>query len=384
MGIKQTQTVTFNEMPFQVYTYRPDGEIKGVLLAFHGNERDAVGIRDAAVSIADKMGYFVVSPLFDSNQFDSSEYQQGGILANGQLVADRDDWTVARAKDFAEWGAAKAGLDATDEVILFGHSGGGQFMSRVAAYGDDSGFDKMIIANPSTHVWPSMAEKVTYGFGGGYFSQAESEALLKDYLADPITIYLGSEDNNPNDPDLSTSAAAMRQGDDRLERGLNAYEAAKAEAEARGWDFNWELVIAPGVGHTFGGMLRSPAMVDAIDTDTPSTPAPGPTPEPTPEPHTYVFNTLSEAANAATITDYRDGDVFDFNRLDADVRQSGNQDFHWIGQQPFSRNGEELKFVQDVELGVTWIEGSVDHDSSAEFRIKVEGLHTFTADDFIL
>jgi pimeloyl-ACP methyl ester carboxylesterase len=347
MGIKQTQTVTFNEMPFQVYTYRPDGEIKGVLLAFHGNERDAVGIRDAAVSIADKMGYFVVSPLFDSNQFDSSEYQQGGILANGQLVADRDDWTVARAKDFAEWGAAKAGLDATDEVILFGHSGGGQFMSRVAAYGDDSGFDKMIIANPSTHVWPSMAEKVTYGFGGGYFSQAESEALLKDYLADPITIYLGSEDNNPNDPDLSTSAAA-------------------------------------GVSHTFGGMLRSPAMVDAIDTDTPSTPAPGPTPEPTPEPHTYVFNTLSEAANAATITDYRDGDVFDFNRLDADVRQSGNQDFHWIGQQPFSRNGEELKFVQDVELGVTWIEGSVDHDSSAEFRIKVEGLHTFTAADFVL
>jgi hypothetical protein len=384
MGIKQTQTVTFNEMPFQVYTYRPDGEIKGVLLAFHGNERDAVGIRDAAVSIADKMGYFVVSPLFDSNQFDSSEYQQGGILANGQLVADRDDWTVARAKDFAEWGAAKAGLDATDEVILFGHSGGGQFMSRVAAYGDDSGFDKMIIANPSTHVWPSMAEKVTYGFGGGYFSQAESEALLKDYLADPITIYLGSEDNNPNDPDLSTSAAAMRQGDDRLERGLNAYEAAKAEAEARGWDFNWELVIAPGVGHTFGGMLRSPAMVDAIDTDTPSTPAPGPTPEPTPEPHTYVFNTLSEAANIGTITDYHEGDIFDFSRLDADVQQRRNQDFHWIGQQPFSRNGEELKFVQDVELGVTWIEGSVDHDSSAEFRIKVEGLHTFTADDFIL
>jgi hypothetical protein len=172
-----------------------------------------------------------------------------------------------------------------------------------------------------------------------------------------------------------------------LERGLNAYNAAKTMAESKGWDFNWELVIADGVDHSVGRMIRSPAMLDAIDTDTPSTPAPaGPTPEPTParEPVTRVFKTLSEAANAATITDYRDGDVFDFSRLDADVRQSGNQDFHFIGQKLFSRSGEELKFVQDAELGVTWIKGSVDYDSSAEFRIKVAGLHTFTADDFIL
>jgi pimeloyl-ACP methyl ester carboxylesterase len=385
MGTKQTQTVNLDGTSFQAYTYKPAGEINGLLLAFHGAGRDAALNRDVAVSLADKMGYFVVAPKFDSGRFDSSEYQMGGIIKDGKLIADRDNWTVSYAKDFAEWGAAKAGLDSSDEVILFGHSGGGQFLSRVAAFGDDSGFDKMIIANPSTHVWPSLTETAPHGFGGGYFSATESEALLKDYLADPITIYLGEEDTGTEQ--LSTGAISMRQGDHRLERGLNAYNAAKMMAESKGWDFNWELVIADGVDHSVGRMIRSPAMLDAIDTDTPSTPAPaGPTPEPTParEPVTRVFKTLSEAANAATIKEYRDGDVFDFSRLDADVRQSGNQDFHFIGQKLFSRSGEELKFVQDAELGVTWIKGSVDYDSSAEFRIKVAGLHTFTADDFIL
>jgi pimeloyl-ACP methyl ester carboxylesterase len=261
MGTKQLQTATFNGITFNTYTYKPDGEIKGELLVFHGAGRDAALNRDVAVSIADKMGYYVVAPEFDSERFSASEYQKGNIIENGQLIADRDDWTVAYAKDFAEWGAAKAGLNSSDEVVLFGHSGGGQFLSRVAAYtagSNDSGFDKMIIANPSTHVWPSLIEKVPYGFGE-YFSATESEALLKDYLADPITIYLGSEDDNSNDSDLSTSTAAMRQGDDRLERGLNAYNAAKEMAESKDWDFNWELVIADGVGHSVGGMLRSSA-----------------------------------------------------------------------------------------------------------------------------
>jgi hypothetical protein len=77
---------------------------------------------------------------------------------------------------------------------------------------------------------------------------AQEEAMLKDYLADPVTIYLGGDDNDPNDPELSRSAAAMRQGDDRLERGQFVYNEAEQLAASKGWDFNWELVIADDVG----------------------------------------------------------------------------------------------------------------------------------------
>jgi hypothetical protein len=359
------------------------------MVVVHGDSRTASGIRDSAIRIADERGLFIVSPLFDEARFPGDKFQQGGVVVNGRLVTDRDDWTVNRADDFALWGLQKMGLDASSEVLLFGHSAGGQYASRVAGFGEDDIFDRMIVANPSTHVWPSMNEKVAYGFGGGYFSSAESEAFLRDYLADPVTIYLGEDDTGTNN--LASSSTAMRQGDNRLERGLNAYEAAKAEAEARGWDFGWDLVIAPNVGHSYGGMLRSPAMVEAIEAPEannppPPDPDPIPDPDPTPTNKTYVYTTLSQAAAAedTIIRDYNPGDKFDFHALDADTTQSGNQDFHWIGTAMFSRNGEELKFLQDPAANITWIKGSSDHDTGAEFRLRIEGLHTFTADDFIL
>jgi pimeloyl-ACP methyl ester carboxylesterase len=390
---KQTLSVDFGGTTLQVYTYRPAGEIKGVLLNFHGDSRGASSARDAAMKIADEKGYYVVAPLFDEARFgDSDLYQQGGIIDGGKFIADRDEWTISIVNNIADWANARVGTDASDETVLFGHSAGGQFLSRLAAYGDDSTFDKMIIANPSTYVLPSLTEKATYGFGGGYFSSQESEALLKDYLADPITIYLCSEDNDPNGDNLATGSAAMRQGATRLERGLNTYEAAKKMAEAKGWDFNWEVVIADGVGHTAGGMLRSPALLDAIDTDTPiptPTPTPSPTPIPTPVPagKIFDFDTAKAANGAATINNYVDGDRFDFSGIDASTALSGDQAFKFLGLVPssaFTTGGMELRVRYDAELDETHIYGNVDRDTGYEFRLEVKGHHAFTANDFIL
>lgn len=393
---KQTQTVNFGGTSLEVFTYRPSGEINGVLLNFHGASRGASSARDAAIKIAEEKGYYVVAPLFDSAQFgDSSLYQQGGIIQGGKLVSE-DDWTISIVNDIADWANAKVGTDNSDDMVLFGHSAGGQFLSRLAAYGDDSTFDKMIISNPSTYVWPSLTEKATYGFGGGYFSAQKSEALLKDYLADPITIYLGGEDDNTDDADLATGATAMRQGENRLERGLNAYEAAKSLAASHGWEFNWDLVIAPGVGHTATGMLQSSALSDAIKITAPvqspipdANPVPMPTPVPTPVPlsKTYDFNTISGANKAATITNYVKGDKFDFSTIDADTLQSGNQTFKFLGVAPssaFTKNGEEIRIRHDLKLNETHIYGNTDHDTAYEFRVEIKGIHNLTAADFIL
>jgi pimeloyl-ACP methyl ester carboxylesterase len=392
---KQTQTVNFGGTSLEVFTYRPAGEIKGVMLNFHGSSRGASSARDAAVKIAEEKGYYIVAPLFDEARFDSDAYQRGGILDSGRFVSNKDDWTVSIVNDIAEWANAKVGTDDSDDMVLFGHSAGGQFLSRIAAYGNDATFDKMIIANPSTHVWPSLTEKATYGFGGGYFSTQESEALLKDYLADPITIYLGAEDDNTDDADLATGEAAMRQGSNRLERGLNAYDAAKKLAASKGWEFNWELVKAPGVGHTASGMLQSTALRDAIKIKAPAPgtePAPIPTPvppkpAPIPASKIYDFNTVSEANKAKTITDYVKGDKFDFSTIDADTVKSGNQTFKFLGEASstaFTTKGAEIRIRKDAALNETHIYGNTDHDKAYEFRLEVKGLHNFTAADFIL
>jgi Ca2+-binding RTX toxin-like protein len=50
-------------------------------------------------------------------------------------------------------------------------------------------------------------------------------------------------------------------------------------AESKGWAFNWNLVIAPGVGHTASGMLQSSALREAIQIKTP-VPTPSPSDNP--------------------------------------------------------------------------------------------------------
>jgi hypothetical protein len=296
--------------------------------------------------------------------------------------------------DIAEWGNAKVGTDNSDDMVLFGHSAGGQFLSRIAAYGEDSTFDKMIVANPSTYVWPSLTEKAANGFGGGYFSASQSEAMLKDYLADPITIYLGAEDDNTDDADLATGAAAMRQGANRLERGLNAYEAAKNMAASKGWEFNWELVKAPGVGHTATGMLQSTALREAIKiteqasgSDALPTPTPTPTPIPVPTNKTFDFNSKSDVENVGTVANYVKGDKFDFSTIDADTLKTGNQTFKFLGEvgsTAFTTGGAEIRIRKDAALNETHIYGNTDHDTGYEFRLEIKGLHNFTAADFIL
>jgi hypothetical protein len=319
---KQTQRVDFDGTALDVYTYRPAGEINGVLLTFHGSARNAEGIRDNAIQLANKLGYYVVAPKFDEARFSSDLYQRGGLIDGSRFVSNPDAWTVSRADAIAEWANARVGTDASDDTILFGHSAGGQYMSRVAAYGQDATFDKMIVANPSTHVWPSLTEKVPYGYGGGYFTAAQSQEFLKDYLADPVTIYLGSEDDNPNDPELATGPSAMRQGEHRLERGINAYNEGKAVAAANGWQFNWELVIADGIGHSSGGMLNHAQMLEAIDNDNPTPPPPpppppdpepdpDPAPDPEPEPEPTPIITHTGTASGDRITGTIGNDVID-------------------------------------------------------------------------
>lgn len=375
---KQDLTISYDGTLLQTFTYRPVGEIKGVLLNFHGASRNAEGARDAAIQVANEYGLYVVTPLFEEADFSSADYQKGGLLSSDGSLLPKDDWTVSLVDDIAEWAHGMVGNLPGIETIGFGHSGGGQFMSRVAAFGPDI-FDKMIIANPSTHVRASLTEDMPYGFDGS-MPTAEQEAYLKDYLADPVTIYAGSEDNDANATDLSFGSAAMRQGDDRLERALFVYNEAKELAQSNGWEFNWELVIADGVAHSAYHMLNAPEFQDAFDGRTSSHQAL----VSVPTHKVYGFDNASDW-HGAVIEDYGKGDVFDFRNMDADVRQSGDQAFRFlgaVGSKAFTTKGAELR-LRHYD-GDTYIYLNTDQDTSYEAKGKIEGIHDLSVEDFLL
>lgn len=255
------RTVDIDGMPIDVHTYKPDHYGGGpLLISLHGLGRNARGYRDYAAPLADRLGLLVVAPLFDRARFPTWRYQAGGIVRAQNQVAT-GDMTVEPAEDWTGRIILKV-IDAVRVAegrpdlpyYLIGHSAGGQALSRFAAFVPNSA-RRIVIANPSTYVWPTRAERFPYGFGGLPAALAD-DAAIRRYLAQPVTILLGTTDVR-RDADLNVRDGAERQGTNRHERGLNAFRAARDVAQARRWPFNWRLIEVDGVPHNARRMFDS-------------------------------------------------------------------------------------------------------------------------------
>ncbi len=252
--------------PILVYVYRPaDCAPRGVLFVFHGVKRNARAYRDKGKRFARRNCLVVYAPLFDKQRFPNWRYQRGGVIHEGRPLP-RSRWTSRVVADLV----ARARERVGGEVWLFGHSAGAQFLSRVAAYDPPPGIARFVIANPSTHVEANAEVDAPYGFAR-LFPELEARRRLRDYLTLPLTIYLGGEDTGSRH--LVTRPAAMRQGRNRLQRGRQVFRAARALARRKGWDFNWRLVEAPGIGHAARKMLNAPSAERAFGLGTVELPA---------------------------------------------------------------------------------------------------------------
>lgn len=250
-------TVELRGLPFDVFTYRPNCPSAGILLVFHGLSRNAAGYRNVARSLGDRTCMIVVAPLFDAERFPSWRFQMGGLVYQRALQPP-SDWTGQFVLDLVAWVRQQEGQPLPYSMI--GHSAGGQFLSRLAAFTQTEA-RRIVIANPSTYVFAALQTKAPFGLGGVY-SPKMAEAQLKRYLQTPVTIFLGQED--VGEEELNESPAARAQGESRYARGLNAYRTAQTLAQSRGWTFNWRLVELAGVGHNTVKMFASANAVEAL------------------------------------------------------------------------------------------------------------------------
>jgi hypothetical protein len=199
-----------------------------------------------------------VAPLFDEARFPTWRYQHGGIV-HGGVVQPEANWTVNLVAGLA----ARIRRQETRPDLpyaLIGHSAGGQFLSRVAAFGRSQATE-VVVANPSTWVRPSLDVAAPYGFGGVY-PPGQGEAALRRYLAAPVTVLLGQEDVGSRN--LSSTEEAEAQGTTRLDRGRTVFQEAEQAARQHGWAFNWRLAVVPGVGHSAARMFNSEQALAAL------------------------------------------------------------------------------------------------------------------------
>lgn len=237
----------------RVFTYRPAGcTPRLLLLVFHGTGRQAAAYRDHAKQLADGTCAIVVAPEFDRERFPRALYQYGGTAqeAPGQR-------TIDLVPPLAGWARAVAAAGDLPFVLL-GHSGGAQVLDRVAAF-VPTGAAGIIIANPSTWVLPSTSVAAPYGFGE---TTSDTDDAVRAYLAQPVTVLLGTQDTGTKE--LAMSPSAMAQGPNRHARGLHVIRMARDIADSRGWRIGWTLAEVPGVGHDATAMFDSPQALEAV------------------------------------------------------------------------------------------------------------------------
>lgn len=249
----------------KVHIYVPaEVQPKQLVLVFHGTLRNASEYRDWARPIADQLSAIVAAPEFDSKRFSSAAYHGGGLFSKDRVLQPKSKWTFHSVPEIAQ--AIKADLGQPNlPHSLIGHSAGGQFLHRLAAF-SDPGAKVIVAANPGTLLFPTRDAKFSLGFGGLPDDISNDEAI-KRYLAAPLVLYLGTADTattKEQDEHLDVSPEAKKQGASRYDRGRALFRAAETLSKEKGWPIQWRVVEAPGIGHSAKEMFKHPRCLEAL------------------------------------------------------------------------------------------------------------------------
>lgn len=169
------------------------------------------------------------------------------------------------------------------QVVVAGHSGGGQVVQRYAIAGKGeqalaaAGISvRYVVANPSSYAYftpqrPDPAIAATckgfddwkYGMQArpAYLAAPSPEALEKAYVARRVIYLLGTGDTDPNHPALDKSCMAEAQGAFRLVRGQAYVETMRQRDNGTPRHSLW---LVEGVGHNGDKMLTSPCGLAAL------------------------------------------------------------------------------------------------------------------------
>ncbi|HWK45571.1 MAG TPA: hypothetical protein VNT30_12680 [Stellaceae bacterium] len=296
----------------------PQPDITRVVIVIHGRARNAdVYLRTAEAAVAA-----------------AGTYGRGTLLIVPQFLADRDVAAPSPPPAPLHWGitgwidgkpahgpahdggttrgpAAISSFDVIDgildrladrgrfpnltQVVLAGHSAGGQMVQRYAVVGRGTAASRQlgiavryVVANPSSYVYFSTdrpardGSAVCPGFNRWKYglvdmppyaaaqSTAGAGGLEAGYAARDVVYLLGAADTDPRQPALDKSCAGEAQGPSHYARGLAYWRYLRARHPTGLAHRLWPV---PGIGHDGRGMLLSAcglaALFDRPGCDTP-------------------------------------------------------------------------------------------------------------------
>jgi pimeloyl-ACP methyl ester carboxylesterase len=280
-----------------------------VLMVFHGKLRDADVYNQSGLAAiknagAAGKGTLLITPQF-LGQVDVDTYRLPPPVLRWAPEAwmAGEDATNAAVSSFDVIDAILAKLDDRTlfpnlkNVVIAGHSGGGQVVQRYAVVGRggealmrNGVHVRYVIANPSSYVYfsqerPVLSAKNEFTFAlpakscfgkydkwkygvnepPPYVGSASFAELEQRYMRRDVVYLLGTDDVDPNHPALDKSCSAEVEGPYRFFRGkayfryleLRHPELAKTSSSQQLW-------FVPGVEHDGEKMLNSACGLTAL------------------------------------------------------------------------------------------------------------------------
>ncbi len=302
-GVRVTTPAGTGLLPIYVSSdwNKPQPQVTRALIIFHGVKRNAAAYFRSAQEAVDEAGKagrgtIVIAPQFLIDEDAAALHLASPILrwrhpewesgsdATGPVPISSFDAVDAILAQLAD----RSRFANLQQVVLAGHSGGGQILQRYAVVG--RGEDALIkvgvrvryvVANPSSYVYfsderPLSANSFTHYAGAcrsfnrwkygtveppSYVGRSSFSNMEESYARRDVIYLLGTADTDPHHSDLDISCEAEAEGPNRFARGTAYF----AYMKGRHLDaLSQRLWLVHGVAHDERGMFHSPCGMEAL------------------------------------------------------------------------------------------------------------------------
>lgn len=279
LALPPESAIPFQGGIFQAFINRDltdkNTNVEKAIITVHGSERNAhtyynsIEMLSNKFKVADKV--VIIAPHFKNTQDQlipgEMKWTDEGWLSGDEAVNNLN------ASSFALMDHIMLLLHRSypnlKEVILTGHSAGGQFTQRYAVGSSLEKFFpkthfRYVVTNPGSYMYltanrpvlgPANCAYNEYKFGleklNAYMSKTPKSNMITNYLDKDVFYMVGEADVISGD--IDQTCPAQYQGLNRLIRGRNF----KAQLDREFPTNVHHLVTVPGVGHTQYGMYTS-------------------------------------------------------------------------------------------------------------------------------
>jgi pimeloyl-ACP methyl ester carboxylesterase len=241
--------------PIRVWYHAPDDPSSAqILMVMTGAHRDGEGYREDWLPLVKERNTLLLVLEFPKDDYPgASSYNQGNLLDSDGDINPPEAWTFNIVEALFAAVVQETGSTA-DDYALFGHSAGGQFVHRFMEFTEENHVRVAVAANAGWYTMPDQDVEFPHGLKKSPLSSKE----LRESFSRRLIIMVGADDIDPQDALLQRDRKTDAQGNNRLSRGLNFYQASRNAAKESD-DFNWALIVVPGAAHEHKRMAEAAA-----------------------------------------------------------------------------------------------------------------------------